>query len=143
MLLFVFWFPLPFKLFQQLRQPRHDGAYTKPLAVVIRRGATDDLAIFDITPDPRLRSHNDAIADMAVPGHSDLSGENCIIANVRGAGQAYLRTEQRVFANRGAVSYLNEVVDLSAAADARFADTGAVNARIGLNFDIIFDDCRA
>ena len=34
----------------------------------------------------------------------------------------------------------DQVVDLGAAADARFADGGAVDAGVGLNFDVVFEN---
>src|SRR5258708_28307893 len=40
------------------------------------------------------------------------------------------------------VADLNQVVDLYAAADAGFADAGAVDAGVGLNFHVVFDDDR-
>ncbi len=35
---------------------------------------------------------------------------------------------------------LDEIVDLGAASDARFFEAGAVDGRIGADFDIVFDD---
>src|SRR5437899_2243346 len=40
------------------------------------------------------------------------------------------------------MSHLDQVVDLRAAGNARFPDAGAVNAGVGLNFNVIFNDRR-
>src|SRR3974390_80433 len=47
-----------------------------------------------------------------------------------------------MFPNRGAVAHLREVVDLHTARDARLADTGAVNARVRLDFHVALYDSR-
>jgi hypothetical protein len=143
MLLFAFCFPFSLKLFQHLGKTRNDGADAKPLPVVIGRRATDDFTAFDIASNAGLGRYDDAVSYMAVPSHSDLSGEDGIVADVRGTGKADLRAEERVLADRRAMAYLHEVVDLRAATDSRFADARAVNAGVRLDFDVIFDNCRA
>src|SRR5215467_11290708 len=37
----------------------------------------------------------------------------------------------------------DKIVDFCAAADARLPDSGAVNASVGLNFDVVFENGRA
>ena len=44
------------------------------------------------------------------------------------------------FADGRAVADLDEVVDLGAGVDAGFADGGAVDAGVGLDFDVVFED---
>ena len=41
------------------------------------------------------------------------------------------------------MSYLNQIVDLCAAADTRLADTGAINAGICLHFDVTLQNRRS
>jgi len=53
-----------------------------------------------------------------------------------------LRAQQCVFADLGAMSYLDQVVDLRTAGNARFPYAGTVHAGIGLNFNVIFNDRR-
>jgi hypothetical protein len=41
------------------------------------------------------------------------------------------------------VADLDEIVDLGSSVNAGFADGGAVDASVGLNFDVVFDNNRA
>ena len=50
---------------------------------------------------------------------------------------------KRMLADRGAVPHLHQVVDFDAAADARFANAGAVDAGVGLDFDVVLQHRRA
>src|SRR6266496_4310034 len=40
------------------------------------------------------------------------------------------------------MSDLDQIIDLGSARDMGFANTGAVNASVGLNFHVIFNHCR-
>src|SRR3989304_10283164 len=90
--------------------------------------------------EPALGGNAHAVADLAVPGHAGLPGENHVVADFGAARQAHLGAEQGVLADRRGVADLDEVVNLGAAADAGFADGGAVNGGAGLDFDVVFDD---
>ena len=46
-------------------------------------------------------------------------------------------------AYRRPVTYLNEVIDFGSCVNSGFADGGAVDAGVGLDFDSVFEDCRA
>ncbi len=83
-----------------------------------------------------LRGDDHAIADIAVPGNANLAGENDVLADHGRSGQSHLRAQQRVLADRRAMSDLHQVVDLGAARDAGLADAGAIDAGVGLHFDI-------
>src|SRR5690348_7193127 len=87
-----------------------------------------------------LRGEHSAVADVEMSRGGGLSGHDATVADDGRAGEADLSAEQRVFADLASVSHLNEIVDFCAAADARFADGGAVNRAIGLNLDVVFDD---
>ena len=54
------------------------------------------------------------------------------------AGKAGLPAQHSVGADPRSVTNQDEVIELGAAADACFADSGAVDAGVCLNFDIIF-----
>ena len=69
--------------------------------------------------------------------------KNHSVADFRGAAESDLRAQQRVFADLRSVADLHQVVDLYAASDAGFADAGAVDAGVRLDFDIVFDDDRS
>ena len=60
----------------------------------------------------------------------------------RAAGDADLRGEQHVPADRHAVRDLHEVVDLGAGADARLADGGAIDRRVRADLDVVLDRRR-
>ncbi len=125
---------------QQLGQAvdQRDGA--EPLAVVDGGIAADDLAGLDVAGDSRLRGGDGSVAYGAVAGDADLSGEDDAAADGGRSGEADLGTEQGVAADGGAVAYLDEIVDLGPGVDAGFADAGAVDAGVGLDFDVVFED---
>jgi len=72
-----------------------------------------------------------------------LSGENHAAAGGGGTGEASLSAEHGVRADIARVADENEVVDFCAVADTRFADGGAVDASVGLDFDVVFENSRA
>src|SRR5262249_28517993 len=77
-------------------------------------------------------------------GDADLSGEDHIAPDFGTAAKADLRAQHRVFADIGGVADLYEIVDLRAAADARFADRGAIDRRVRADLHVVFqnDDAR-
>jgi len=74
--------------------------------------------------------------------HSHLPGKNRARADFRGTAESHLRTQQRIFANVRAVAHLHQIIDFSAASNARFADAGAVDASVRLDFHIVSDQHR-
>ncbi len=93
--------------------------------------------------DAALRRNDGVIADLAVADHADLAGENDAVADFGGPRKADLGAQQGIFSHGRSVADLHQVVDLDAAPDASFAHAGAVDAGVGLNLDVIFDDHRA
>ena len=89
--------------------------------------------------DAALRNRDSSVADFYVAGNAHLSSEDGVIADVGGAGEADLGAEESVLPDGAAVTDVNHVVELSAAGDAGFADAGAIDAGVGLDFDIVFD----
>ena len=118
-----------------------DGA--EPLAIIDGGIAADDLAGCDVAGDAALGGGDGAVADGAVAGDADLAGKDDVLADGGGAGEADLGAEEGVFADRRAVADLDEVVDFGAGVDAGFADGGAVDGGVGLDFDVVFEDGRA
>ena len=94
----------------------------------------------DVVGNPGLGSGNRAVADLAVSGDADLSGENHILADFGGTGKPDLRAEHGVFADGGSVPDLHQVIDLDIALDAGLANGGAIDARVGLYFHVVFDN---
>ena len=76
-------------------------------------------------------------------GDADLPGEDHVVADLRGTGEADLRTQQCSPTHFRAVPNLHEVIDLRPASNTRFANAGAINTGIGLDFHIIFEHRRA
>jgi len=89
-----------------------------------------------------LRSDDGAFSYLAVSDYSDLTSQNYSPADFRRTSEADLRAEQGVFADLRSVADLYEIVDLDSATDASFADAGAVDAGVGLNLYVVFDDDR-
>ena len=90
-----------------------------------------------------LRGHDYVVAQLTMTGNACLPGEYHVLSNHAGTGQSYLGAEQSIFADRGTMSHLREVVDLCAAAYVRLADTGAVDAGVRLHLDCILQNRRA
>ena len=97
----------------------------------------------DVGGDAGLGGGDGAIANGAVAGDADLAGEDDVATDGSGAGEADLRAEEGVFAHSGSVAYLDKIIDFGSAADAGFTDGGAVNAGVGLDFDVVFKDGRS
>src|ERR1035437_1792998 len=123
-----------------LRQLGVGGAALQPQPVIDGRSAADHGSGGNVVRDAALGDGDGSVADFYVAGDADLSGKNHVVAYIRGSGQADLRDEQRVMAYGATVADLNQVVDLRAASNARFANAGAVDAGVGLDLDFAFDD---
>lgn len=133
-------FPQRLEIAEQFWEAIDEGHGTEPLAIVDGRVAADNLAGSDIIRYSALRGGDGSVADGAVTGNAYLSGENYVLSYRRGTCKAHLGTEECVLANSGAVAYLDEVIDLGSCTDAGLADGGTVNARVGLDFDGVFED---
>jgi len=101
--------------------------------------AADQRSGSDIIGDAALWSDDSGFAHLAVADHSDLPRQNHTIAYFRGAAEADLRAEQGIVADLRSVADLHQVVNLDSTTDVGFADTGAVDAGVGLDFHIVFD----
>ena len=73
--------------------------------------------------------------------HAHLASQNDVVPYLRRTCEPNLGAEQGIVAHRGAVPDLDQVIDLAAASDARFADACAVDA--GVFLDIVADDHRS
>ncbi len=85
-----------------------------------------------------LRSDHRPVSHREVAGGANLAGEDAVAPNFGRASKADLPAEHGVGTDSRSVTNQDEVIELGAAADARFADGGAVDASVCLNFDIIF-----
>ena len=116
------------------------GGVAEPEFVVDGGGAGADLVGLDVAGETGLGGDDDVVADGEVAGGSGLAGEDAVIADFGGSGEAGLAADHVVGAEFGGVADENEVVDFGAAADARFADGRAVDAGVGLDFDVVFEN---
>ncbi len=114
----------------------------QPLAIVDRRITTDDFTGSDVVGNTGLRRGDHAVADAAVAGDANLSGEHHVAADLGRAREPDLRAQQRVLAHTRSVADLHQVVDLRAVGNDGRADAGAVDAGIGLDLDIAADAHR-
>src|SRR5229473_2230155 len=68
-----------------------------------------------------------------------LAGENATLSNAGRTGEPDLTAQERVLADLAGMAHLHQVVNLRPTANARLADSRAVNCGVRLNFDVIFD----
>ena len=72
-----------------------------------------------------------------------MACEDAVVADFCRAGEARLAADHVVGAKLGGMAYQDEVVDFGAAAYAGFAYRCAVDAGVGLDLDVVFEDCWA
>ena len=80
------------------------------------------------------------VGDVDVSGHSHLSAEHAPLSHLRASGDARLCGDDGVLANLNVVGHLDEVVEFHTLADDGAAHCGAVDASVGADFHIVFDD---
>src|SRR5271157_628048 len=129
--------------FCKLWQFSEDAYRPQPLFVVEGGRATDRGACRDVPVGAALGGHDDTVADVAVSGDADLTGQNDILTNDRRAREANLRAKQGMFADCGAMPHLHQVVDFDAATNAGLSDAGAIDTGVRLYLDIALQHRRA
>ena len=108
---------------------------------VIDGGVTTNyLAGFDVARYAALSCSDGPVAYGTVAGYADLASEDDGFADGRGSSESDLSAEERVLADGGPVAYLNEVIDLGSGVDPGFADGGAVDAGVGLDFNGVLEN---
>jgi len=124
---------------EQFRQTLEDRRRPQPLPVVDCRITADDFACGYVVGNARLRSCHDTVADPAVTRDPNLSREHHVATDLGRSRKTHLRAEQRVLTHARAMSHLHQIVDLRAVGDHCCAYARAIDAGIGLNFDVIAD----
>src|SRR5258708_36653672 len=76
-------------------------------------------------------------------GGANLPGKDAAFTDDGRTGEPDLSAEHGVRADFTGVSDQDEIIDFCAAADAGFANRGAVDGGVGLNFHVVFQDGRA
>ena len=126
--------------FLEVGEAGKGGGVAEPEFVVHGGGAGADLVGVDVAGEAGLGGDDDVVADGEVAGGGGLASEDAVVADFGGAGETGLAADHVVGAELGGVADEDEIVDLGAAADAGLADGGAVDAGIGLDFDVVFED---
>src|SRR5260370_39301505 len=127
---------------RQLGQLGKHGHAAPPLLMVKRRRAADHRSRLDIAMGPALRRHDYTVADFAMPGHADLTGEDHVLADLGRTRESEPRGQHGVFSGAAIVTDVREVIELGIAANARLAQAGPVDTAVGLDLHIVFDhDC--
>src|SRR6267143_863036 len=135
-------FQIPHALLQ-VRQTVERRREFHPQTAVHRRRSSNNRAGRQIPRKSGLAVDNAAIAYGKVAGAGGLAGENAVVANFGGAGEADLSAEHGVGANARSVTDKDKVIELGTAGHSGFTDCGAIDAGVGLNFNIVFEDGRA
>src|SRR5580658_290884 len=117
-------FRLPLQLFQQLGKPAKECRRAKPLLVVESRRSCQHRSRRNISVQSGLGDGYHSVSDVAVAGDPDLSGQDYIFSDVRGACEPHLGAEQGIVGDGRSVSDLHEVVDLDSIANPGRADAG-------------------
>ena len=94
----------------------------------------------NIAGDAALRGHYGAVTYGEMAGGADLPSQDAAGSDFCGTGEAHLAAEHSVFPDPRRVPDKDEIIEFAAAADARFADGGAIDGGEGLNLDIVFDN---
>src|SRR5262249_37312166 len=81
-----------------------------------------------------------ALADTQMTGDADLPCQDDVVFDDGAAGNADLRGQQHPPADADAVRDVNEVVDLRAGLNARFADGRSIDRAVRADLDVVLDD---
>src|SRR6185437_12408405 len=107
-----------------------------------RRAPEDDARSMDALAgwDAGLRTEYRTGTDLDVVGDADLAADDGAVADGAAAGDAGLRGDDDIAADGDVVPHMNEVVELGAAADARYFKRAAIDRGVRSDFNIVFDD---
>src|SRR5579872_943442 len=102
--------------------------------------AADDRSSLNVAGNAALWGYDRTVADLTMANDAHLAGQNHVVSDLCGAGNADLRRQQRILANMRAMANLHQIIDFGPPGNVSFADAGAIDAGVGLNFHVIFDD---
>ena len=102
-------------------------------------GTADDRTRSHIIWDAGLAGGDSTVANLAVSRHTHLAGKDDVVSDFGGTGEADLGAQQAVFPDHGTVSDLRKIVDFRSRTNAGQADTGAIDAGVGLHFNIVIE----
>ena len=129
-----------FEAFLQLGKAPEYHRRLPPLEVGNSRIAGQKFARAHRLGDDGPAGRDRAFPDAQVAGHTRLTAHHDVVFYDRAAGNPDLRGQQHPLPDRHAVGDLHQVVDLRAGADARLADGGPIDRRVGPDLDVVFDD---
>jgi hypothetical protein len=84
-----------------------------------------------------LRPNDRAVTDLDVPHEASLASQGHEIPKVSGARNAALRNQETTHPSFDVMRNHDQIVDLGALANARFAKHGAVNCGAGADFNVV------
>ena len=124
----------------ELGQAVEGGDGFEPLAIVDGGIAGIHGVGRDVAGDAAFGGDDAAVANREMAGSADLAGENAAVTDFCRTSEADLAAEHGVHADARGMADDDQVVELGAAAYASFADGGAVDAGVGLDLDVVFED---
>ena len=74
------------------------------------------------------------------PAYASLSGEDGVVADDSGTGESNFVAQRRMCSPTAQPCSDGRGCHFAVAADTRLSDTGAIDAGIGLNFHVVFED---
>src|SRR3954451_4185935 len=132
-----------FQLVHYRRKPVHRRLGPQKLPVRARRVPAERGARRHIAEDGALGRDPGPVADDQMIGHANMSGQNCIVAYARAAGNADAGHDQAPLADLHVMAYLDQIVELGTASDDRIVNAPAVDTGIGANLHILLQHAAA
>ena len=123
--------------FVHSRQPFKVNLALEEGAFGLGRRPDDDGTLGYVVGDAGLGMHHGVTSDAEVVRQPGLAAHHRPVTNPRAPAETHLRDNQAILAHGDVVADLNEVVELCAFADARFAKGAPVNAGVCADLDVI------
>jgi hypothetical protein len=89
--------------------------------------------------DASLRAYDGPALDACVVSHPDLTADDGIVFNHGAAGDSSLRGDDYALANQDVMRYLDQIIYLRRATDARLAQRAAINASVGPYLHVVIN----
>lgn len=118
-----------------------DGVAAKVVLQRKGRRAKEHLAgLADVAYHSALGPYRGVVGDVQMSRYADLTGQDAVLADLGGSGDAALGRHHGVVADLDIVGYLAKIVNLDSVADDRGLHLGLVDRRAGADLDIVADD---
>ena len=123
-----------------LGKPAQGSLLASEAASVDRGDAANDAPVRDIRRDRGFSTDLRTSPDVDVIGDTNMAGHDHVVAKGGGTPDDSTRSHDAVFTDVAVVPDMEEVVDLRAPADSRFAAACSVHCAIRPDFDIALDN---